>query len=435
MLSWSQESDSNEVTKDQLAEKKDDNDSIEQSEQVTITQTNDENAIKSDLDPGTVSSAVPTATPTTTPTPPPTPNYEPVDVVNGVGNKCKVETSKNALGRLAFTLNYRGRRAIYGSDLTYETIYPVITEPGENFSPSISPDGKQIAFISTRTGLPQVYRASWDGSNVRQLTYSQLKKGYPSWSKDSSTIYFSAESDTAEESKNNIDSNVFSVKASSLEADIKPTTDDSSTDAKAKSKITSNEVRLTKFSGRNIAPSVHALEKAIAYSSNRFWPGWDICVFDVIRQQESCLLAGSHSFIKPQFSHDGNLLAFVQTQALQSQIGILNFKNRNTPNEYLTSTFHETDPSWGANDGELFVASGTSTDTIHSIAVKNLISKESSIVISCPEFSLKEPFWNVTTRQQLEEELITREFKMLKIVASSTNEHNEHKDYKAPYLR
>jgi dipeptidyl aminopeptidase/acylaminoacyl peptidase len=42
-------------------------------------------------------------------------------------------------------------------------------EKSEN-TPRFSPDGKRIAFISTREGAPQVYLADTDGANVRALT-------------------------------------------------------------------------------------------------------------------------------------------------------------------------------------------------------------------------------------------------------------------------
>src|SRR5438067_6104917 len=47
---------------------------------------------------------------------------------------------------------------------------PLITGEKSENTPRWSPDGRQIAFISTRTGAPQVYIANADGSNVRAAT-------------------------------------------------------------------------------------------------------------------------------------------------------------------------------------------------------------------------------------------------------------------------
>ncbi len=60
-------------------------------------------------------------------------------------------------------------------------------------APDWSPDGKQIAFLSTRTGTPQVYLISVDGGEARALT--ELKQGAgggPVWSPDGKQIAFTA---------------------------------------------------------------------------------------------------------------------------------------------------------------------------------------------------------------------------------------------------
>jgi TolB protein len=43
-------------------------------------------------------------------------------------------------------------------------------DAGDNFSPSVSPDGRYIVFASTRTGSRCIWRTDIDGSNPKQLT-------------------------------------------------------------------------------------------------------------------------------------------------------------------------------------------------------------------------------------------------------------------------
>ncbi|HUI51709.1 MAG TPA: winged helix-turn-helix domain-containing protein [Terriglobales bacterium] len=66
-----------------------------------------------------------------------------------------------------------------------------ITSTGLEEGPQYSPDGKRIAFQSTRTGYHEIWRADADGSNPVQLThFSKNLTGTPRWSPDSRWIAF-----------------------------------------------------------------------------------------------------------------------------------------------------------------------------------------------------------------------------------------------------
>ncbi len=59
--------------------------------------------------------------------------------------------------------------------------------------PDYSPDGKLIAFISSRTGSAELWVANADGSNPRQLTHLGGRvTSYPKWSPDGTQIAFHA---------------------------------------------------------------------------------------------------------------------------------------------------------------------------------------------------------------------------------------------------
>jgi Tol biopolymer transport system component len=66
--------------------------------------------------------------------------------------------------------------------------------PANDLSPTWSPDGTQLAFISDRNGDYQVYVMSADGSQVRQLTDLATGAGKPVWSPDGGRIAFSTSS-------------------------------------------------------------------------------------------------------------------------------------------------------------------------------------------------------------------------------------------------
>ena len=59
--------------------------------------------------------------------------------------------------------------------------------------PSWSPDGKEIAFHSFRTGNRDIFVVSSDGGTARQLTSDPGQDRYPRWSPDGTNIVFPSE--------------------------------------------------------------------------------------------------------------------------------------------------------------------------------------------------------------------------------------------------
>jgi len=67
----------------------------------------------------------------------------------------------------------------------------VISSSRGQEEPRISPDGKRIAFLSARSGNPEIWVADSDGSDLIQLTsFGGLTTGTPRWSPDSRRIVF-----------------------------------------------------------------------------------------------------------------------------------------------------------------------------------------------------------------------------------------------------
>ena len=63
----------------------------------------------------------------------------------------------------------------------------------DNTFPTVSPDGRFIAFISNQTGTPQIWRMDIDGRNQKQMTFFEDPKDRaqsPTFSPDGSEIFF-----------------------------------------------------------------------------------------------------------------------------------------------------------------------------------------------------------------------------------------------------
>ncbi len=60
--------------------------------------------------------------------------------------------------------------------------------PGLNASPAVSPDGRRVAMILSKSGSPDLWVADIDGGNLRQFTTTKEDESSPCWSPDGSQI-------------------------------------------------------------------------------------------------------------------------------------------------------------------------------------------------------------------------------------------------------
>tara|TARA_R110002073_G_scaffold128999_3_gene275115 strand:- start:76731 stop:78416 length:1686 start_codon:yes stop_codon:yes gene_type:complete len=78
------------------------------------------------------------------------------------------------------------------ADIHGKNIVHLTDNDAEDWHPEVSPNGKQIAFMSDRDGNHEIYVMNIDGSNQKRLTNNDFDDWYPSWSPDGSQIIFSS---------------------------------------------------------------------------------------------------------------------------------------------------------------------------------------------------------------------------------------------------
>ncbi len=95
-------------------------------------------------------------------------------------------------GSLLLTLSKSGEADIYKMSSDGKNVSPLTKGPAGamNVEPAISPDGKEIAFSSDRSGRPMLYIMNADGSNPRRITFAGKYNSTPSWSPDGKQIAF-----------------------------------------------------------------------------------------------------------------------------------------------------------------------------------------------------------------------------------------------------
>ena len=116
----------------------------------------------------------------------------------------------DAQARIAFASNRDGNAEIYVMDADGDNPRRLTNNRGADLSPSWSPDGKRIAFVSDRDGhvhirgwpTYEIYVMDADGGNEQNLTNDPNNDKSPSWSPDGKHIVFSSDRD------NNRDHNI-----------------------------------------------------------------------------------------------------------------------------------------------------------------------------------------------------------------------------------
>jgi len=117
--------------------------------------------------------------------------------------------SPGARGLIAFTSERDGNAEIYtmpapgpqaqvnagGVEPGSRNPQRLTDDPAYDGWPTWSPDGSQIAFMSDRSGNPDIYVMNADGSNVRQLTEHPANDIWPEWSPDGTRIAFPSRRD------------------------------------------------------------------------------------------------------------------------------------------------------------------------------------------------------------------------------------------------
>jgi tricorn protease len=80
----------------------------------------------------------------------------------------------------------------------------LVAHPATESRPLFSPDGKSLAFISTRTGNGDIYVLDLAAGQTRRLTYDDARDQLDAWSHDGKWIYFSSNSRAGDTGANDI---------------------------------------------------------------------------------------------------------------------------------------------------------------------------------------------------------------------------------------
>ena len=177
-------------------------------------------------------------------------------------------------GKLALTLSMGGENAdIYLIDPEKGSTVKRLTDHwGIDTSPSWNNNCSKIAFVSSRSGGPQIFVMNADGSDQRRLTYQGSYNTSPSWSPTEDVIAFTARDERAR-------FDIFTVR---LDGTIE---------------------RLTQDQGNNEDPSFSPDGRYVTFASDRGGKGDRIWLMTNDGQIQKVLTQSGSGYTSPSWQH------------------------------------------------------------------------------------------------------------------------------------
>ena len=248
----------------------------------------------------------------------------------------KTSQAAAVIGKIAFASDRDGNFEIYSMDADGGGQTRLTENPGEDFSPSWSPDGTRLAFVSTRDGNAEIYVMNADGTGQKRLTNNVAADLSPVWSPNGLQIGFVSSRDGNDEiylmnsdgsnqtnlTQNPADDSSFTFSPDGAMIAFSSARDDSDFDIYTMNASGTGVVRLTTAQGADINPTWSAF-RGISFQSNR--DGNDEVYSMAINGSSQTRLTNNPELdIDPAQSSDGARIAFATARDGNLEIYLMN---------------------------------------------------------------------------------------------------------------
>jgi TolB protein len=213
--------------------------------------------------------------------------------------------------KVAYVSFEKRKPVIYVQDLVTGGRKIVVNEKGSNSAPSWSPDGGKLAVSLSKDGHTQVYSVNADGGGLRRLSNSNGIDTEPQFSADGQTIYFTSDRSGGPQ--------IYKMSASGGSA----------------SRVTFN-------GSYNISPRVSSDGKTLAWISQREG-GFSLYAMDLASGQEQRL---AESATEPSFSPNGKYIMYATKGGGRTSLAVVSVDGR-VKQRLTTQAGNIREPNWG----------------------------------------------------------------------------------------
>ncbi len=215
--------------------------------------------------------------------------------------------------KLAYVSFESKKPVVYVQELASRKRLAVANFKGSNSAPAWSPDGRRLAIALSRDGLTQIYLINADGSELRRLTQSNGIDTEPSFSPDGQTIYF--------------------------------TSDRSGGPQVYRMSVDGGEARRVTFSGSyNISPALSPDGKMLAYVSRREGR-FQVHVLDLTSNQET-RLSDTARDESPSFAPNGRYIMYANDAGGRGSLSVV-ATDGSVRYSLSARTSNVREPAWG----------------------------------------------------------------------------------------
>ena len=180
--------------------------------------------------------------------------------------------------RIAYVSFEAKKPIVYVHTLSTGARHVVANFKGSNSAPAWSPDGRKLAVVLTKDGLSQVYTVNADGSGVQRISNSSGIDTEPNFSSDGQMIYFTSDRGGSPQ--------IYRSPASGGSAE-----------------------RVTLEGGYNVSPRLSSDGKSMAFVT-RNGAGYQIASMDLASRQVTILSSNSSKDESPSFAPNGKMVLY-----------------------------------------------------------------------------------------------------------------------------